>query len=119
MAKNVRVDAKSTQEKEDKEEKYYEMENEVMFFLKKHPKFNIRAVGVWLENDNREMVGSINIHFRHIFTGRRCKCVRECLEGWYHSSIKNKNLWETLCNRIEALANVEEYVFTGENITLN
>ena len=110
MTKNVSVDTKSTQEKEDKEEKYYEMENEVMFFLKKHPKFNIRAVGVWLENDNREMVGSIDIHFRHIFTGRRCKCVRECLEGWYHSSIKNKNLWETLCNRIEACSNLEEII---------
>ena len=110
MAKNVSVDAKSTQEKEDEEEKYYEMENEVMFFLKKHPQFNIRAVGVWFENDNRKMVGSIDIHFRHIFTGRRCKCVRECLEGWYHSSIKNKNLWETLCNRIEACSNLEEII---------
>ena len=110
MAKNVSVDAKSTQEKVEEEEKYYEMENEVMFFLKKHPKFNIRAVGVWLENDNREMVGSIDIHFRHIFTGRRCECVRECLEGWYHSSIKNKNLWETLCNRIEACSNLEEII---------
>ena len=110
MAKNVSVDAKSTQEKEDEEEKYYEMENEVMFFLKKHPKFNIRAVGVWFENDNRKMVGSIDIHFRHIFTGRRCENVRECLEGWYHSSIKNKNLWETLCNRIEACSNLEEII---------
>ena len=114
MTKNVSVDTKSTQEK--KEEKYFEMENEVMFFLKKHPKFNIRAVGVWNENDNREMVGGINIHFRHIFTGRRCESVRECLEGWYHSSIKNKNLWETLCRRIEEYGNIKETILNGETV---
>ena len=115
MAKNVRVNAKSTQEKEDEEEKYYEMENEVMFFLKKHPKFNIRAVGVWSEDDNREKVGGVNIHFRHIFTGRKCKNVRECLEGWYHSSIKNKNLWETICQRIEELDGLEEIICDEES----
>jgi len=32
------------------------------------------------------------------------------LEDWYHSSIKNKNLWETLCNRIEACSNLEEII---------
>ena len=116
MTKNVGVDTKSAQEKEDEEEKYFEMENEVMFFLKEHPKFNIRAVGVWSEDDNREMVGGIDIHFRHIFTGRRCDNVRECLEGWYHSSIKNKNLWETLCNRIETYSNLEETILNGERV---
>ena len=103
------------EEGEEEDEENTERKNEVMFFLKEHPKFNIRAVGVWYENTAGEVVGDVDTYFRHIMTGRRCESVRECLSGWHHSSTKNKNLWETLCQRIEELDGLEEIICTEES----
>ena len=108
-------DEEDDDEEEEEGEEYTECKNEVMFFLKEHPKFNIRAVGVWYENTAGEVVGDVDTYFRHIMTGRRCESVRECLSGWHHSSTKNKNLWETLCQRIEELDGLEEIICTEES----
>ena len=118
MAKNVSVDTKSTQKKEEKVEEYYRMENEVVFFLKEAHEYRISAVANWGENSHGYVVGEADIYFRHILTGQLCESVWQCLDGWSEQDKESNEKWETLCHRIEACSNLEAIILNGNTIDL-
>ena len=121
MAKNMSVDAKSTQEKEDKEEakveeeEYTEHRNEMYFFLEEHPEYRISAVGRWLENSKGEVIEDVDTYFLHITRGSRCDSVGECLDGWSEQNEEAEEKWETLCMRIEKLDGLEQIICDEES----
>jgi len=58
------------------------------------------------------------VYFLHVLSNQECESVKQCFEGWSEQNTADDEKWDMLCDRIEALSNVEEYVFTGENIVL-
>ena len=121
MAKNVSVDAKSTQEKKEEEEvkveeeEYTEHRNEMYFFLEEHPEYHISAVGRWLENAKGEVIEDVDTYFLHITRGGRCDSVGECLDGWSEQDEESNEKWETLCERIEKLDGLEQIICDEES----
>ena len=103
-----------TQEKKEVEEQkieeveYIPMRNEMIFFLKEDPNFQISAVGEWGENARGDVVREADIYFRHIMTGQRCESAWSCLTGWSEPDEKSMDMWETLCRRIEEYENIEQ-----------
>ena len=115
MAKNVSVDAKSTQEKKEevKEEEvkeYTQMENEMVFYLRENPKCQVYAIGKWYENEHGEVIGDVDTYFLHILTNQRCESVRDCFSGWSEQDKKTDEEWETLCQHIEELDGLEQII---------
>ena len=100
------------------EEEYHQMENEVVFFLKEAPEFQISAVAEWGENARGDVVVGAETYFRHILTGQRCESVWECLTGWSEPDEKSAEQWETLCERIENLDGLEEYICDEKRVGL-
>ena len=122
MAKNVSVDAVLTQEEEEEEEEiveeveeeveeeYTEKKNEMVFYLRENPKCQVYAVGKWYENSHGEVIGDVDTYFLHILTNQRCESVRDCFSGWSEQDKKADEDWETLCQHIEELDGLEEYI---------
>ena len=104
--------------KEEVEEGYHQMENEMIFYLDEDPTYKISAVGVWHENSVGEMVGSADTYFRHVMTGQRCESVWECLSGWSEPDEESTEKWETLCSRIEEYGNLEETICDMKRVGL-
>ena len=124
MAKNVSVDAKSTQEKEEEvegkveEEEYTEHRNEMYFFLEDNPEYRISAVGRWLENSNGKVIEDVDTYFIHITSGQRCESVRDCFSGWSEQDEESDEKWETLCKRIEETDGLEQIICDEESFGL-
>jgi len=97
-------------EGEIEEEEYYQMENEMIFFLSEAPEYQISAVAEWGENARGDVVIGVDTYFRHISTGQRCESVRDCFSGWSEPDEHATEKWETLCRRIEDLSNLEEII---------
>ena len=117
MTKNVSVDTKSTREKEEEveeaeveEEEYTPMRNEMIFCLEEAPEYQISAVAEWAENSRGDIVVGVDTYFRHVMTGQRCESAWGCLIGWSEPDEKSAEKWETLCERIENLDGLEEYI---------
>ena len=110
------VDAVPTQEEEEVEEEYMEKKNEMSFCLQEDPTYEISAVGKWYENSHGEVIGDVDTYFYHISTGERCESVRDCFAGWSEPDEKSAEQWETLCERIENLGSIEEYIANEKRV---
>ena len=84
------------------EEEYIPMRNEMIFFLKEDPNFQISAVGEWGENARGDVVREADIYFRHILTGRLCQSVYACTVGIEPDEYAEEK-WDTLYYRIRTL----------------
>ena len=68
----VSVSEVLTQEKKEaeageiEEEEYHQMENEMIFYLKEAPEYQISAVAEWGENSRGDVVVGADTYFRHI-----------------------------------------------------
>ena len=111
------VGAVPTHEKKDKveegeveidEEEYIPMRNEMIFYLKEAPEYQISAVGEWCENARGDIVGEADTYFLHVMTGQRCESAWGCLVGWSEPDEYATEKWETLCRRIEEYENLEQ-----------
>ena len=100
------------------EEEYHQMENEMIFFLSEAPEYQISAVAEWGENSRGDVVVGASTYFRHILTGQRCESVRECFDGWSEPNEESTEKWETLCERIENLEGLEEYICDEKRVVL-
>ena len=100
------------------EEEYIPMKNEMIFFLKEDPNFQISAVGEWCENARGDVVQEADIYFRHIMTGQRCESAWSCLTGWSEQDEKSTEKWEALCGHIEELENLEVIVCDEKQVGL-
>ena len=125
MTKNVRVDTKSTQEKEEekttevvkeKEEEYNQMKNEMTFFLSEAPEYRISAVAEWAENSQGDILtAEPYTYFLHVRTGARCESAWLCLTGWSEPG-KGQEKWDTLCERIEEFENLEQTICDEKSV---
>ena len=111
------VDAVPTQEEEEEvEEEYMEKKNEMSFCLEEDPTYEISAVGKWYENSHGEVIGDVDTYFLHLLTNQRCESVRDCFDGWSEPNEKSAEGWETLCERIENLGSIEEYICVEKKV---
>jgi len=92
------------------EEEYHQMENEMIFCLEEAPEFQISAVAEWAENTRGDVVVGADTYFRHVMTGQRCESAGECLLGWPEYDERSMEKWETLCQHIEDLSNLEQII---------
>jgi len=125
MTKNVRVDTKSTQEKEEekttevvkeKEEEYNQMKNEMTFFLSEAPEYRISAVAEWAENSQGDILtAEPDTYFLHVRTGARCESAWSCLTGWSEPG-EGQEKWDTLCERIEEFENLEQTICDEKSV---
>jgi len=99
------------------EEEYHQMENEMIFFLEEAPEYQISAVAEWAENSRGDVVVGADTYFLHILTGQRCESVWSCLTGWSEPG-EGQEKWETLCERIEELDNLEAYICDEKRVGL-
>ena len=106
------------EEEEEVEEEYHQMINEMIFFLREAPEYQISAVAEWAENSRGDIVVGADTYFLHVTTGQRCESVRECLDGWSEPDEKSTEMWETLCSRIEDYGNLEETICDMKRVGL-
>jgi len=97
-------------------EKYIWKENEVVFYLREDPYYQVQAVGTWRENLRGKMLGHIDTYFLHVCTGRRCNNVWVCLSGLKVPDKKTAEGWETICRHIEDLPNLEKIICTEKRV---
>ena len=103
-------------EEEEVEEEYHQMENEMIFFLSEAPEYQISAVAEWAENSRGDIVVGADTYFLHVTTGQRCESVWDCLDGWSEPDERSTEKWETLCERIENLDGMEEYICNEKRV---
>ena len=106
------------EEVEVKEEEYHPMKNEMIFCLEEAPEFQISAVGEWCENARGDIVKEADTYFLHVLTGQRCESAWGCLLGWSEPDEISNEKWETLCERIENLDGIEEYICDEKRVEL-
>jgi len=106
-------------EGEIEEEECHQMRNEMVFYLKEAPEYQISAVAEWCENSRGDIVSAEpDTYFLHVLTGARCESVWSCLTGWSEPDEKSSEKWETLCERIENLDGLEEYICDEKRVEL-
>ena len=93
---------KVVEEGEEVEEEYHKMENEMIFFLREAPEYQISAVAEWAENSRGDVVVGVDTYFRHILSGRLCQSVSACLAGVEHDEYAEEK-WDTLYYRIRTM----------------
>ena len=98
------------------EEEYTPMRNEMIFCLEEAPEYQISAVAEWAENLQGDIVGEPDTYFLHVTTGQRCESAWGCLVGWSEQDEEAEEKWETLCERIENLDGMEEYICNEKRV---
>ena len=102
----------------EEEEEYIPMRNEMIFFLKEDPDFQISAVGEWCVNAAGEVIGDADTYFLHVLTGQRCESAWSCLVGMSEPDERSTEKWEALCERIEELENLEVNICDEKQVGL-
>ena len=103
-----------TQEKKEaeageiEEEEYHMMKNEMIFCLREFPECQISGVAEWGENSQGDIMKEVDTYFLHILTGHRCETPWACIIGVAEFNEYYKEIWETLCSRIENHENIEQ-----------
>ena len=103
-------------EEEIEEEECHQMRNEMVFYLKEAPEYQISAVAEWCENSRGDIVSAEpDTYFLHVLTGARCESVWSCLTGWSESG-EAQEKWDTLCERIDELENLEQIICDEKSV---
>ena len=113
------VGAVSTQDKKTAvEEEYTWKTNETLFYLQENPDFYIVAGGEWYGNKAGGVVGSVDMYFRHIITGKRCDTVWDAVDGYAGFDDRWADAWEKLATLFEDIPNLEKTVCTERSVEL-
>ena len=100
----------AVEEEEIEEEDRHLMRNEMVFFLKEAPEYQISAVAEWTENSRGDILtAEPDTYFLHTRTGQRCESAWECLIGWSEPG-EGQEKWDTLCERIDEFENIEQTI---------
>ena len=103
-------------EEEIEEEECHQMRNEMVFYLKEAPEYQISAVAEWCENSRGDIVSAEpDTYFLHVLTGARCESVWSCLTGWSEPG-EAQEKWDTLCVRIDELENLEQTICDEKSV---
>ena len=104
-------------EEEIEEEECYQMRNEMVFYLKQAPEYQISAVAEWTENSQGNILtAEPDTYFLHVLTGARCESVWSCLTGWSEQNEEAEEKWDTLCERIEGFENLEQTICDEKSV---
>ena len=97
------------------EEECHQMRNEMVFYLREAPEYRISAVAEWCENSRGDILtAEPDTYFLHVLTGARCESVWSCLTGWSEPG-EGQEKWDTLCERIDELENIEQIMCDEES----
>ena len=114
------VGAVPTQEKKREEEKEYTWKsNETVFYLRENPKCQIAVGGEWHGNTVGGVVGSVDIYFRHIITGKRCESVWDAVDGYAGFDDRWADDFENLATHIEDIVDIEKIVCTERSVMIS
>ena len=120
MTKNMSVDAVSTQGKKAAvEEEYTWKSNETVFYLRENPKCRMAVGGEWHGNTTGGVVGSVDIYFRHIITGKRCEGVWDAVDGYVGFDDRWADGFEALATHIEEIPQLEKIIRTERSVMLS
>ena len=107
--------AAAVAEEEIEGEECHQMRNEMVFYLKEAPEYQISAVAEWCENSRGDILtAEPDTYFLHVLTGARCENVWSCLTGWSEPG-EGQEKWDTLCERIDELENLEQIICDEES----
>ena len=101
------------------EEEYTWKSNETVFYLRENPKCQMAVGGEWHGNTAGGVVGSVDIYFRHIITGKRCGSVWDAVDGYACFDDRWADAWEKLAIHIEDIPNLEKIVCTERSVMLS
>ena len=110
-----------TQEKKeaDEEEEYTWKTNETVFYLRENPECQMAVGGEWHGTKAGGVVGSVDIYFRHIITGKRCESVWDAVDGYAGFDDRWADDWENLATHIEDIADIEKIVYTERSAMIS
>ena len=114
------VDAVSTQGKKTAvEEEYTWKTNETLFYLQENPDCYIVAGGEWHRNKAGGVVGSVDMYFRHIITGKRCDTVWDAVDGYAGFDDRWADGFEAIATHIEEIPQLEKIIRTERSVMLS
>ena len=100
------------------EEEYTWKTNETVFYLQENPDCQMAVGGEWHGNTAGGVVGSVDIYFRHIITGKRCGGVWDAVDGYAGFGDRWADDWENIATHIEDIADIEKIVCTERSVEL-
>ena len=110
--------AAAVAEEEIEVEECHQMRNEMIFFLQEAPEYRISGVAEWCENSRGNILtAEPDTYFLHVLTGARCESVWSCLTGWSEPG-EGQEKWDTLCERIDELENIEQTMCDEESFAV-
>ena len=108
--------AAAVAEEEIEGEECHQMRNEMIFYLKEAPEYQISAVAEWCENSRGDILtAEPDTYFLHVLTGARCESVWSCFTGWSEPG-EGQEKWDTLCERIDELENLEQIICDEKSV---
>ena len=100
------------------EEEYKWMTNETVFYLQENPDCWLAVGGEWHGTARGGVVGSVDIYFRHILTGRRCESVWDAVDGYACFDDRWADDFEKLAMHIEEISDIEKTVRSERSVML-
>ena len=114
------VDAVSTQGKKTAvEEEYTWKANETVLYLRENPDCQMAVGGEWHGNAAGEVIGDVDIYFRHIITSKRCDTVWDAVDGYACFDDRWADDFEKIATHIEDLPNLEEIIRTERSVMMS
>jgi len=110
--------ARDEGEIEGEEEEYIWKANETVFYLRGNPDCYMAVGGEWHGNTVGEVIGDVDIYFRHFLTGKRCESVWDAVNGYVCFDDRWADAWEKLAMHIEDIPNLEKTVCTERSVEL-
>ena len=110
--------ARDEGEIEGEEEEYIWKANETVFYLRGNPDCYMAVGGEWHGNTVGEVIGAVDIYFRHFLTGKRCESVWDAVNGYVCFDDRWADAWEKLAMHIEDIPNLEKTVCTERSVEL-
>ena len=102
--------ARDEGEIEGEEEEYIWKANETLFYLKGNPDCYLVVGGEWHGNKAGEVIGDVDLYFRHILNRQRCESVWDAVDGYACFDDRWADAWEKLAMHIEDIPNLEKIV---------
>ena len=103
--------SREAEEKADREAEYMIKRKTTLLYLKEYGGCKIYADIRWCEKtdgDGEMVLVAPDIYFYHVRTNVKYNSVWSCITGIDGWDIKEREMWETLCMRIDNLVNLEK-----------
>ena len=110
--------ARDEGEIEGEEEEYIWKANETLFYLKGNPDCYLVVGGEWHGNKAGEVIGDVDLYFRHILNRQRCESVWDAVDGYACFDDRWADDFEKIATHIEDLPNLEKIIRTERSMMI-